>query len=165
MKIFLAAVLYLFFGLSAFAQITATAENEPVKVESIVLMRDDGAGDPGAETESFKTSDKPIHFQIILDSITPAAVKLILSAKDVKGLKTGTKIFAVNYKTDGEQNIVYFRGSPKTVWLAGSYQVDVYIDDKLAAGKKFEIEKSNSTPAEQTNFSPQKPKAKPKKLN
>jgi hypothetical protein len=46
MKISLAGFLCLFFGFGVFAQTSETVENSAVKVESIALMRDDGAGKP-----------------------------------------------------------------------------------------------------------------------
>lgn len=159
MKISLAVFLCLFFNFGVMAQTVETPENRAVKVENITLMRDDGAGEPGAEIESFKTSDRPIHFQIQLDSLAPATVKIILATADVKGLKAGTKILTISYKTNGEQNIVNFKGSPKTAWLAGKYRVDVFIDGKLAGNKEFEIEKSAAT-TKQNNFTPRKPKTK-----
>lgn len=159
MKISLAGFLCLFFCFGVFAQTSETVENSAVKVESIALMRDDGAGEPGDETEIFKTSDRPIHFQIQLDSFAPVSVKLILATADVKGLKAGTKILTISYKTNGEQNIVKFKGSPKTNWLEGKYLVEIFIDGKLAGEKEFEIEKS-AAPAKQNNFTTRKPKTK-----
>ncbi len=142
MKISLAVFFCLLLAVGAFGQTAETIENNTVKVESIALMRDDGAGDPGNETENFKTTDRPIHVQIQLDSLDSVSVKMILVTVEVKGLKTGTKILTVNYKTNGEQNIVTFNGSPKTVWQAGKYRVEVYIDGKIAGNKEFEIVKN-----------------------
>ena len=142
MKISLAVFFCLLLAVSTFGQTAETVDDNKVKVESITLMRDDGAGEPGDETENFKTTDRPIHVQIQLDSLNSVTVKMIMAAVEVKGLKTGTKILTVNYKTNGEQNIVTFNGSPKTVWLAGKYRIEVYIDGKIAGNKEFEIIKN-----------------------
>ncbi len=167
MKFSLAVFFCLLFAVSTFGQTAEIIENNAVKVESITLMRDDGAGDPGDETENFKTTDRPIHVQIQLDSLDSVMVKMILVTIEVKNLKTGTKILTVNYKTNGEQNIVNFKGSPKIIWLAGKYRVEVYIDGKLAGNKEFEIVKSFSAPDKQTNFPTLKStvKLKPKRKN
>ena len=166
MKILFVVFLCLFFGFSVFGQAAEVAETNTVSVENIALLRDDGEGNPGVETEVFKTTDFPIHCQITLDSAKSSTVKMILAAVTVTGLKAETKIMTVSYKTNGEQNIVNFRGSPNKVWMAGKYRVDIFVDDKLAGKKEFEIEKS-TLPAGQTNFTPPKPKqkTKPKRKN
>lgn len=167
MKFFLIISLCLFFSFDVFAQAAETAEKSEVKIENIALMRDDGEGKPGDETEIFKTTDSPIHFQITLDSVKATTVKMILAAVAVGGLKPGTKIMTIGYKTNGEQNIVTFRSSPQNAWLAGKYRVDIFIDDRLAGNKEFTIEKPSGSTGEQTNFTPPepKPKAKPKRKN
>lgn len=163
MKFSLAVFLCVFFALNTFGQASESLETSEVNVENIALMRDDGKGNPGDETESFKTTDFPIHCQITLDSVKPATVKMILAAVSVNGLKPETKIMTVSYKTNGEQNIVNFRGSPKNVWLAGKYRIDIFLDDKLAGKKEFTIEKTAA--AEQKNFTNGKPQTKPKRKN
>lgn len=166
MKILFVVFLCLFFGFSVFGQASESPETVTVNVENIALMRDDGEGNPGVETGVFKTTDFPIHCQITLDSVKSSAVKMNLVAVTVAGLKAETKIMTVSYKTNGEQNIVNFRGSPNKSWLSGKYRVDIFVDDKLAGKKEFEIEKS-PLPAGQTNFTPPKPKpkTKPKRKN
>ena len=164
MKILFVVFLCLFFGFSVFGQ-AEVAETNMINVENIALLRDDGKGNPDVETEVFKTTDFPIHCQITLGSVNPAAVKMNLVTVTVAGLKAETKIMTVNYKTNGEQNIVNFRVSPNKSWMAGKYRIDIFVDDKLAGKKEFEIEKSIS-PTGQTNFTPKpKPKTKPKRKN
>ena len=162
MKFLLVVFLCLFFGFSVSGQTTETAEKTVVKVENIALMRDDGEGNPGNETEVFKTTDFPIHCQITLDSANASTVKMNLVAVTVNGLKTETKILTVSYKTNGEQNIINFRGSPEKAWMAGKYRVDIFIDNRLAGNKEFTIEKTVSSSAGQTNFTSPKPKTKTK---
>lgn len=161
MKILLVVFLCLFSGFSIFGQTAETAETITVNVENIALMRDDGEGNPGIETGVFKTTDFPIHCQITLDSVKSSAVKMNLVAVTVAGLKAETKVMTVGYKTNGEQNIVNFRISPNKIWMTGKYRADIFIDDKLAGKKEFEIEKS-TLPTGQRNFTPQKPNPKPK---
>lgn len=161
MKAFLILSFCLFFSLTAFGQPPAAPKEKPlVGIESIVLMRDDGDGNADEETAIFGQRDVPIHCQINLDSFIPATVKMNLVATDVKGLKAESKIITVSYKTNGAQNIVNFKGSPNDIWLAGKYRVDIFVNDKLAGNKEFEIEKSTTPDVNQNNFV--EPKSKPK---
>ncbi len=164
MKTILILSFCLFFSLTIFGQPPATRETPAVGIESIVIMRDDGDGNADGETSVFNQKDVPIHCRIFLDSFIPATVKMNLIATDVKGLKTESKIITVSYKTNGEQNIVNFKGAPNNIWLAGKYRIDIFVNEKLAGNKEFEIQKNEASTAaaEQTNFTEPKPKPKPK---
>lgn len=161
MKAFLILSFCLFFSLAIFGQPPAAPKAKPsVGIESITLMRDDGDGNADEETAIFGQTDVPIHCQINLDSFIPATIKMNLVATNVKGLKAESKIITVSYKTNGEQNIVTFKGSPTDIWLAGKYRVDIFVNDKLSGNKEFEIEKSAAPEANQNNFVEPKPKPK-----
>lgn len=164
MKTFLALSFCLFFSLAIFAQPPAAAPKAKaaVGVESIILMRDDGDGNADEETSVFNQTDVPIHCQIQLDSFIPATVRMNLIAMNVKGLKAESKIITVSYKTNGEQNIVNFKGSPDNVWLAGKYRIDIFVDEKPAGNKEFEIQQEESPAAVPANFVQPKPKQRPK---
>ena len=141
MKIILAGIVCLFFGLNVLAQGEKTDETDtaPVEIEQIFLLRDDGAGKAGDETDNFSTADKILHFRIGLSSRKPAMIKLILAATDVGEIKPETTFVTVSYRTNGRQNVVNFSASPEDVWLAGKYRADIFVDGKLAAKKEFEI--------------------------
>ena len=161
MKAFLILSFCLFFSLTAFGQPpSAPKDKAGVGIESIVLMRDDGAGNADEEAAIFGQFDVPIHCQINLDSFIPATVKMNLVAANVKGLKAESKIITVSYKTNGEQNIVNFKGSPDDIWLAGKYRIDIFVDEKLAGNKEFEIQKQETPEVKQNNFVAPKPKPK-----
>lgn len=162
MKTILILSFCLFFSLTIFGQPPAMREKPAVGIESIVIMRDDGDGNADEETAVFDQKDVPIHCRIFLDSFIPATVKMNLIATDVKGLKADSKIITVSYKTNGEQNIVNFKGAPDNIWLAGKYRIDIFVNEKLSGNKEFEIQsnKTPSTPATQTNFVTPKPKPK-----
>ena len=81
---------------------------------------------------------------------------------NVKGLKADSKIITVSYKTNGEQNIVNFKGAPDNVWIAGKYRIDIFVDEKLAGNREFEIQQNEPVSTAQTNFVEPKPKPKPK---
>lgn len=167
MKIILITMFCALFAFNAFAQ-KELEEDEPqtVGVEEIYLAKDNGEGKAGDVSESFLTTDIPIYCVVQLNSTKPATVKMNLVAVSVQGVKAESKVITVNYKTNGKQSRVSFTGKPDVVWTAGSYRIDIFIDDKLAVGKTFEIKKSpseiqqNSTQVK--SFVPPKSKPKPK---
>lgn len=161
MKAVLILSFCLFFSLTVSGQPPSAPKAKPVVgIESILLMRDDGDGNAEEETAVFKHSDVPIHCRIFLDSFIPATVKMNLIAMNVKGLKAESKIITVSYRTNGEQNIVNFRGAPDNVWIAGKYRIDIFVDEKLAGNKEFEIQQDKPAPPAQTNLAVPKPKTK-----
>lgn len=154
MKTIFAGIVCLFFGFNALAQTENDddADTKTPEVEAIFLLRDDGTGKGGEETESFTTSDKILHFRIQLSSRKSASVKLILVAANVSGIKPETKSMTVSYKTNGKQNIVNFKASPEDSWSPGKYRADVFIDGSLSNKKEFEIQKTaKETEAEKTS--------------
>jgi hypothetical protein len=131
-------------------------------IEEIYLAKDE-AGKAGAVTESFSTVDVPIHCVVRLDSMKTVTVKMNFVAEKVPGVKPETKVISISYKTDGAQNQVNFIGKPDGQWIAGTYRIDIYIDEAAAASKRFEIkktpQKSEKTPLQNVkNFVPVKPK-------
>jgi len=167
-KIILVTTLCLLFAFSAFAQIEDGKMSEPetVVVEQMYLAKDNGEGKAGDMAENFLTTDIPIYCVVQLNSTKPATVKMNLVAVNVAGVKAESKVITVSYKTNGKQDRVSFTGKPDGVWTAGSYRIDIFIDDKPAVGKSFEIKKSSTeiqkTPAQIENFALPKPKPKPK---
>ncbi len=156
--------LTLFIGLSlnVFGQIEVIkAVPEDVGVEEVYLAKDDGNGVAGDAVEKFQTTDIPIYCVVQLNSVKSATVKMSFVAVAVKGVKTDTKVVSVSYKTDGNQDRVNFTGKPEKAWTAGSYRVDIYIDNKLAHSKTFEIEKPLNAAPNVNSFQP-KPIPKPK---
>jgi hypothetical protein len=170
MKIILVTTLCLLFALSVVAQKgdkdNKTPAAETVVVEQMFLAKDNGEGKAGDEAESFLTTDVPIYCVVQLNSSKPAIVKMNFVAVSVPGVKAETKVISVSYKTNGKQNRVSFTGKPEGFWTAGSYRIEVFVDDKPGAGKTFEIKKSpleaQKTVTRIDNFVPPKPKPKPK---
>lgn len=156
MKIFI-FLLFTVFTLNIFAQIEQkTAVVRPVGIEEIYLAKDDGSGKAGDVAESFTTTDIPIYCVVQLDSMNPTTVKMNFVAVEVPGVKPETKVVSVSYKTNGAQNRVSFTGKPDGVWVAGNYRIDVFLDDKLAQSKNFEITKPAGLPAAANSFQPVK---------
>ncbi len=61
-----------------------------------------------------------------------------LVAVKTNGLKLETKIIVVSYTTKENQNRVNFAASPDSVWAAGIYRVDIFIDGKLVKSQTFQ---------------------------
>jgi hypothetical protein len=167
-KIIFITLLCLIFAFNAFAQPDEDGKMpspQTVGVADVYLAKDNGEGKAGDAAEYFLTTDIPIYCVVELNSMKPATVKMNLVAVNVPGVKAESRVFTVTYKTNGKQNRVSFTGKPEDVWTAGIYRIDIFIDDKLAVGKSFEIKKSPSEiqkkPAVES-FVPPKSKPKPK---
>lgn len=163
MKILLFLILCAVFPVTVFGQ-TAAVKNDAdaVGVEEVYLAKDDGSGEAGDAVEKFQTTDVPIYCVIQLNSLKSATVKMSFVAVAVKGVKAETKVVTVSYKTNGNQDRVNFTGKPDKFWTAGNYRVDIFINDKLAQSKSFEIEKSANSAPTVNSFQPkQTPKPKP----
>jgi hypothetical protein len=132
----------LVFVFNAFGQVEPAAPTDEVAVETILLARDNGSGKPGEETETFFTRDIPIYCVVRLNSLKPALVKMNLVAVKVAGVKPETKVITVDYKTNGNQNRVNFTGKPDSIWTAGMYRIDIFINGKAGGSREFEIQKS-----------------------
>jgi hypothetical protein len=142
----------------------ASAQTEPPTgtsgVEKVFLAKDDGTGEAGDESTRFLTTDIPIHCIVQLSSTVATTVSMNLVAVEVKGVKAGTKVVGVAYKTNGRQDRVSFTGMPEGDWTAGKYRVDIFIGGKPAGSLGFEIENAPA-PVNGTGSSFQ-PKATPK---
>jgi hypothetical protein len=170
MKLFLAISFSLFFGLNIFAQ-TEINRNavlvQTVGIEDLYLAKDDGSGKIGDVAESFLTTDVPIYCVVMLDSTRPALVRMNFVAVSVKGVKPETRVISISYKTNGKEDRVDFTGKPDRVWVAGTYRIDIFIDDKPAGKRSFEIRNAQADPEKPTvvevkNFIPPKTRPAPK---
>lgn len=143
MKLISAIIFCLVFGLSIFAQTqTPQIQTDEPGVEEIYLARDNGEGKPGDIVESFLTTDVPIYCVVQLNSLKIVTVKMNFIAVAVKGVKSETKVFTVDYKTNGKQNRVFFTGTPDGKWVTGTYRVDIFVNGKAAGKKEFQIQNS-----------------------
>lgn len=130
------------FGQSAQNRIIAAPD---VIIEKIFLAKDD-QGKAGEESESFSTTDIPIHCVVYLKAEKPTIVKMNFIAVKVAGVRPETKVISTVYKTDGKQDQIYFTGRPDVFWTAGNYRIDIYVDGEAAGNKSFEIFKSANEP-------------------
>jgi len=120
-------------------------------VEDVYLARDDGEGKAGEVTETFAPSDIPIHCVVVLADGRPRAVKMVLVAVKVPGVKPESRVVAAAYTTKDEQDRVYFTGRPEGKWVPGTYRIDVFVDEKKERSVMFEV-KGTVSPAAANKF-------------
>lgn len=128
-------ILLLLVGLLA----SACGSSEPVSIESVVLSRDDGSGDPGETVTAFAPEDHIFHATIQLNRIeTGLKVKLVWVAVDAGGQQntnidesefTGLAVNTIN----GEIEL------PRD-WPTGTYRLDIYLNDELKQSVNFKVE-------------------------
>ena len=149
----------------AFAQPPRLVDIAPsTAVEDVYLARDDGEGKAGEVTSVFTPNDIPIHCIVVLAKPDPAAVRMNFVAVKVNGVKPDSRVVSASFATQQGQDRVFFTGKPHGKWTAGSYRIDVFVNDKLEKSLDFEV-KGGVLPAA-SNFAPSKPKnRKPVKKN
>jgi hypothetical protein len=155
-KILVTLVMGLLLGLNLFGQ--AVVADDPVGVEEIYLAKDNGEGKAGEKAESFFTNDVPIYCVVQLNSAKSATVKMNFIAVKVAGVKDETKVFTTSYTTSGNQSRVNFTGQPSDgKWVAGTYRIDILINDKPAQNLTFEIQKTTKELEAEAKVKPKAP--------
>lgn len=139
-KILAVSAILIAAALSASAQ-TFTAAEAPVAagIENAFLAKANDDGKAGEPAGVFATDDVPIFCVVRLDSLRAVTVKLVLVAVKVPGVKAGSNVVSISYKTNGMQDRVDFEGRPDGNWVAGSYRADIYLDNKKAKAIDFDI--------------------------
>lgn len=143
-----------------FASAAGIAAQPPEPVENrvfqeVYLARDDGAGNPGDAATEFVSTDIPIHCVVVLGKATPVTVKMNLIAVSVAGVKQPEKqVISTSFRTDGEQDRVYFNGKPYKLWIPGTYRADIYIDGNLVGKFPFVIKGAAVAPKPAMKFQP-----------
>src|SRR5690606_3208133 len=152
-KILAVLVILIAAALSASAQtFTATAATG---IENAFLAKANDDGKAGEPAGVFATDDVPIFCVVRLDSLQAVTVKLVLVAVKVPGVKAGSNVISISYKTNGMQDRVDFEGRPDGRWVAGSYRADIYLDNKKAKAIDFDIGTPSKPAAPvQTNAAP-----------
>lgn len=150
------SILLLFlFCVGVFGQPPRPVDSEPSSaVEDVYLARDDGEGKAGEVTAVFSPTDIPIHCIVVLTKSDPAAVRMNFVAVKVNGVKPDSRVVSTSFATRQGQDRVFFTGKPHGRWTAGSYRIDVFVNDKLEKSLDFEI-KGGTLPAG-SNFAPTK---------
>jgi len=157
----------LLFFLVCFGSFGVFGQTKPeVGVEDIYLAKDNGKGQAGETTTTFRTNDIPIYCVVQLDSSTPVTVKMDIVAASVAGVKADTRVVSTSYTTKDGQNRVNFTGRPDGKWTPGKYRADIFIDGKLSKNLAFEIQDPAPVSGGVRSFQPRKSTratAKPKK--
>lgn len=140
-SVLLAGVLLLFSACSAaLAQTAATsAAPDGGKIVELYLAKSDGNGAEGDRAENFDLADIPIYCIVKLNAPGGTAVRMVLLAATVPGIKANSKIVTTNYVLKDREDQVTFYGQPNDKWLAGRYKVEVYLDNKLEKTLDFNI--------------------------
>ena len=159
------SVFFMVLCLGTFAQLPKPISDAPSDaVEEVYLARDDGEGKAGEVTSVFTPIDIPIHCIVVLAKPDPAAVRMNFVAVKVNGVKPESRVVSASYATSQGQDRVFFTGKPHGKWTAGSYRIEVFVNDKLEKSLDFEV-KGGILPAA-SNFAPAKPTSrKPVKKN
>jgi len=161
MRFALVLALLTLLSITALAQEPVTSPTAPLgKVEDVYLARDNGEGKAGDVVEVFTTADVRIHCVVMLTEFDPTPVKMLLVAVKVPGVKPESKVVTAAYMTKQGQDRVYFSGSPDGKWVAGTYRIDIFVEEKKERSVTFEI-KGGSEPAAATKFAPSKPVKRP----
>ena len=109
------------------------------KVEKITLAKDDGSGNVGETVESLTPADRQFHATGELDKGADAKVKAdLIAVETAQG--NNVKVLSNDYEVGGIENQVHLKYSLPNDWPAGSYKIDVYVNDKLAQTKEFKIQ-------------------------
>ena len=137
-KILAVSTILIAAAMSASAQ-TFTAPAAATGIENAFLAKANDDGKAGEPAGVFATDDVPIFCVVRLDSLQAVTVKLVLVAVKVPGVKAGSNVVSISYKTNGMQDRVDFEGRPDGRWVAGSYRADIYLDNKKAKAIDFDI--------------------------
>lgn len=111
-------------------------DNPPAK---LTLAKKEKDGTITENPESFRVRDVPITCYVDLPDDEPVEVRLVIIAVKAVGLRAGSAVVTVRYKTSQGETGVTFTAKPKDIWAVGSYRADVYLDGDLSVSKGFEI--------------------------
>ena len=120
-------------------------------VEDVYLARDDGEGKAGEVAANFAPSDIPIHCVVVLADGQPRAVKMLLVAVKVPGVRPESSVVSAAYNTKDKQDRVFFTGRPDGNWVPGMYRIDIFVDEKKQSSVTFEV-KGTIAPAAANKF-------------
>jgi len=100
-------------------------------ISKITMAKDNGNGDPGDETNTFRASDHTVHCLATLRTPKEGTqIKFSWWIVDAQGSKNEL-IKEIDYTTGPNNNVVHGHLSLPRDWPKGKYKCDVYVDGKL----------------------------------
>ena len=114
------------------------SNNGSVKIDGVLLARDDGNGKPGEIATSFKPSDRTIHGVVKLDHLENGLkVKFSWVAVAAAGSVNQT-IAEQEFSALTETTLYGILVLPQD-WPTGKYRLDISVNDTLAQSVDFTI--------------------------
>lgn len=109
-------------------------------IEEINMARDNGRGDPGDETTTFRPSDHKIHCIVKLkEAKAGTGMRFSWWVVDSDGTQN-KKIKDIDYTTRARENIVHAHLSLPDEWPTGNYKVQVYVNGDLDKTVAYTVE-------------------------
>ncbi len=130
----------LFVGLLCLLLLSACGgSDEPLKIDSVTLNKDDGSGNAGEAVTSFSPTDHVFYTVVTLNRIeTGLKVKLSWIAVDADGQTPNTVIIEKEF-TGLAVNVITGNVSLPNDWPTGKYRLDIYLNDSLAKSVDFTV--------------------------
>ena len=113
--------------------------NSTSAISKITMAKDNGKGDPGDETNTFRPSDRVVHCLATLRTPKEGTrIKFSWWIVDAGGSKNEL-IKEIDYTTGPDNNVVHGHLSLTRDWPKGKYKCDVYVDDALAKTVEYYV--------------------------
>lgn len=113
--------------------------NEPLKVDSITLLKDDGAGKAGAAAQSLNPADHVFHVNVQLNRIeTNLKAQIGLVAVDTSDGTKDKQVVAVDLAALAGNTLTAKFSLPND-WPTGKYRLDVTLNGTFAKSLEFTI--------------------------
>ena len=114
--------------------------NSSGPISKVSMAKDNGNGDPGDETNTFKPSDHKIHVLVNLkdpkEGIKVTFVWWIVDAGDSKN----EKLKEIDYTTESNVKTVHGNLSRMNDWPSGKYKVEVQINGNTEKTATFTVD-------------------------
>jgi hypothetical protein len=109
-------------------------------IEDIHMAKDDGNGDPGAETDVFSPSDRTVHCVTKLkESKAGTKMKFSWWVVDADGTRN-ERIKDIDYTTRTLENVVHGHLTLPQDWPSGKYKCDVYVNGNIEKTALFTVQ-------------------------
>lgn len=136
----LAAGLLIFVVLACNFSTNSNSGSNSGPISKMTMAKDNGSGEPGDETNTFRPSDHKIHCLVTLK--TPKEGTKISFGwwiVDAEGTKN-EKLKDLDYTTDSDVKVVHGNLSTTRDWPSGKYKVEARVDGNLEKTVAFTIE-------------------------